>query len=168
MDRRNFLKTGALTLGAAAFATETIFVAGKETDAFAAGKAVEVKVPSEGYVKEPSRRIPLIATADVAVVGGGPAGVAAAVSAARSGASVILLEKNWFLGGLWTGGLVLPVIDHEGAAPDHPYRFRNGGLRAPQGNGHDSAQRSASHSGSRSNEICPGPLHSRVRGQDAL
>ena len=44
--------------------------------------------------------------------------MAAAVSAARSGASVILLEKNWFLGGLWTGGLVLPVIDHEGAAPD--------------------------------------------------
>lgn len=118
MDRRNFLKTGALTLGAAAFATETISAAGKETDVLARCKAVEAKVPSEGYVKEPSRRIPLIATADVAVVGGGPAGVAAAVSAARSGASVILLEKNWFLGGLWTGGLVLPVIDHEGAAPD--------------------------------------------------
>ena len=118
MDRRNFLKTGALTLGAAAFATETISAAGKETDALAKCKAVEAKVPSEGYVKESSRRIPLIATADVAVVGGGPAGVAAAVSAARSGASVILLEKNWFLGGLWTGGLVLPVIDHEGAAPD--------------------------------------------------
>ena len=89
----------------------------KESDALARCKAVEAKVPSEGYVKEPSRRIPLIATADVAVVGGGPAGVAAAVSAARSGASVILLEKNWFLGGLWTGGLVLPVIAHSITSP---------------------------------------------------
>ena len=38
-------------------------------------------------------------TVDVLVVGGGPAGVGAAVSAARNGARVLLLEKRAFLGG---------------------------------------------------------------------
>ena len=38
-------------------------------------------------------------TVDVLVVGGGPAGVGAAVSAARNGAKVLLLEKRAFLGG---------------------------------------------------------------------
>ena len=36
---------------------------------------------------------------NVLVVGGGPAGIGAAVSAARNGQSVILLEKRGFLGG---------------------------------------------------------------------
>ena len=47
---------------------------------------------------------------DVLVAGGGSAGVAAAVSAARSGAKTILIEKNTFLGGLATGGLVTPMM----------------------------------------------------------
>ena len=38
-------------------------------------------------------------TVDVLVVGGGPAGVGAAVSAARNGAKTLLLEKRAFLGG---------------------------------------------------------------------
>ena len=41
--------------------------------------------------------------------GGGSAGVAAAVAAARSGASVLLLERYGYLGGLATGGLVITV-----------------------------------------------------------
>lgn len=44
--------------------------------------------------------------ADVAVVGGGLTGVAAAVAAARSGAKVYLVERYGFLGGTATGGLV--------------------------------------------------------------
>lgn len=44
--------------------------------------------------------------ADVAVVGGGLAGVAAAVAAARSGTKVYLIERYGFLGGAATGGLV--------------------------------------------------------------
>ena len=44
--------------------------------------------------------------ADVAVVGGGPAGVGAALAAARNGARTILIEKNSVLGGQMTSGMV--------------------------------------------------------------
>lgn len=54
---------------------------------------------------------------DVVVVGGGIAGVSAAVAAARSGASVMLLEKSIVLGGLATAGLISwyePLCDGNG------------------------------------------------------
>lgn len=54
---------------------------------------------------------------DVIVVGGGIAGVAAAVSAVRQGAGVLLLEKSFNLGGLATGGLISlyePLCDGKG------------------------------------------------------
>jgi hypothetical protein len=44
---------------------------------------------------------------DVAVIGGGPGGIAAAVCAARCGAEVVLVERYGYLGGLATGGIVL-------------------------------------------------------------
>lgn len=48
---------------------------------------------------------------DVLVVGGGPAGVAAALSAARRGATVRLIENHGQLGGVWTTGLLSWVLD---------------------------------------------------------
>ncbi|HEY4390704.1 MAG TPA: FAD-dependent oxidoreductase, partial [Paenibacillus sp.] len=45
---------------------------------------------------------------DVAVLGGGPAGIAAALAAARCGESVILVERYGFLGGMSTASLVYP------------------------------------------------------------
>ena len=57
----------------------------------------------------PSIDVPIIASGDVVVVGGGPAGVSAAYAAAREGAEVVLIEREGYLGGLWTGGLVLPL-----------------------------------------------------------
>jgi hypothetical protein len=60
-----------------------------------------------GMVQEPARNIPVFATTDVLVVGGGPAGTTAAISAARIGADVILAERYNHLGGLSTGGLVI-------------------------------------------------------------
>jgi hypothetical protein len=45
---------------------------------------------------------------EVAVIGGGPAGVAAAIAAARSGAKTVLIEPSSFLGGAGTGSLVGP------------------------------------------------------------
>ena len=56
-------------------------------------------------------KAPVISRSDVLVVGGGPAGVAAAVTAARSGAKVTLLERYSSLGGLASGGMVLVLDD---------------------------------------------------------
>jgi hypothetical protein len=47
---------------------------------------------------------------DVLVLGGGPAGVCAAVSAARCGASVLLVERLGVLGGMLTAGRVDPIL----------------------------------------------------------
>ncbi len=55
---------------------------------------------------EPERHTPVIAEADVVILGGGPAGIAAAASAARAGASTILLERYGFLGGMGTAAMV--------------------------------------------------------------
>lgn len=64
--------------------------------------------PSTGrVVREAARETPVHAECDVLVVGGGPAGTAAAVAAARLGARVVLLERHNHLGGLSTGGLVI-------------------------------------------------------------
>ena len=47
---------------------------------------------------------------DLAVVGGGTAGCAAAYIGAKYGLKVILIEKNIHLGGTITSGLVVPVM----------------------------------------------------------
>jgi hypothetical protein len=57
--------------------------------------------------REPARDIPVFAETDVLVVGGGPAGTAAAIAAGRLGADVMLVERYNHLGGLSTGGLVI-------------------------------------------------------------
>ena len=56
---------------------------------------------------EAARDIPVFAETDVLVVGGGPAGTAAAIAAGRLGAKVMLMERYNHLGGLSTGGLVI-------------------------------------------------------------
>ncbi len=61
------------------------------------------------YVIEPERKIPVVAEVELLVCGGGVAGVAAAIAAARVGAQVLLIERYGFLGGLSTGSLVLTV-----------------------------------------------------------
>jgi hypothetical protein len=50
---------------------------------------------------------------DVVVVGGGPGGVCAAVGAAKEGASVLLVERYGFLGGMATAGLVNPFMGYK-------------------------------------------------------
>jgi ribulose 1,5-bisphosphate synthetase/thiazole synthase len=63
-----------------------------------------------GFITEPQRKIPIFATTDVLVVGGGPAGTAAAIAASRMGADTWVIERYNHLGGLWTGGEVLPLL----------------------------------------------------------
>ncbi len=63
-----------------------------------------------GKVCEPAKEIPVFHETDVVVVGGGPAGFAAAVAAARAGAKVALVERYGSLGGLFTNGMVLIML----------------------------------------------------------
>ena len=62
-------------------------------------------------------KTPITQQCDVLVAGGGVAGIAAALAAARQGAKVCLIEKQFMLGGLGTAGLItiyLPLCDGEG------------------------------------------------------
>jgi hypothetical protein len=56
----------------------------------------------------------LCSDSDVVVSGGGPAGIAAAIAAARQGARVTLLERYGCLGGVWTAGLLSVILDFRG------------------------------------------------------
>lgn len=132
MDRRKFIKSSVV--GAAGLAA----VPGLFAEEVRAGVILSGAVPTDGkvgavsngvenhlkvssYVREPSHKIPVVASSDVVVVGGGAAGVAAAVCAARGGSSVLLIEKTNYLGGLWTGGLVLPVLATHGKGKNEPW-----------------------------------------------
>jgi glycine/D-amino acid oxidase-like deaminating enzyme len=66
-------------------------------------------MPSQ-TIREPERRTPILKRTQVLVVGGGSAGVSAAVAAARAGAEVTLVERYGSLGGLATGGLIALLL----------------------------------------------------------
>ena len=68
-------------------------------------------------VREEARELPVYGEYGVVVAGGGVAGIAAALAAARHGAKTLLLERSFLLGGLATAGLVtiyLPLCDGMG------------------------------------------------------
>ena len=64
---------------------------------------------------------PLSEKRDVVVLGGGPAGVVAALAARRTGADTLLIERTSYLGGMMTGGLVTSL---------HGYRFHKDYVKA--------------------------------------
>ncbi len=68
--------------------------------------------PILGFYEEPARSLPVVAEADVLVVGGGPGGIGAAVSAARNGAKTILVERFGSFGGTWTAGILSAIMPY--------------------------------------------------------
>ncbi|HEO71524.1 MAG TPA: FAD-dependent oxidoreductase, partial [Candidatus Hydrogenedentes bacterium] len=95
--RRHFLKG---TLAAASIGGVAMEQASGDTGA---------GVPDTSAAVSFQRTIPVRHDVDVFIAGGGPAGVAAAVAAARQGAKVFLIERHNCLGGMGTVGLV-PVF----------------------------------------------------------
>jgi hypothetical protein len=60
---------------------------------------------------ESARSVPMVDEIDVLVAGAGPAGIAAAIAAARQGVRVRLIEQRGCLGGVWTAGLLSWILD---------------------------------------------------------
>jgi hypothetical protein len=55
------------------------------------------------------KRVPVVASYDVVVCGGGPSGLMAAISASREGAKTAIIEQYGFFGGMATSGFVTPM-----------------------------------------------------------
>jgi hypothetical protein len=70
-----------------------------------------------GLIGLPPRTAQLAAETDVLVVGGGPAGLGAALGAANAGSGVILTERYGFLGGNATAALVMPLMSFHTQSP---------------------------------------------------
>ncbi|MDD4425718.1 MAG: FAD-dependent oxidoreductase [Mariniphaga sp.] len=121
MQRRNFLTRlmlagGAFTLGPACGRRINL----EQTESSEANG--DLSLITGNRITEPERQIPVLAETDVLVIGGGPSGAAAAIAASRTGAETWLVERYNHLGGLWTGGLVLPLLSTHGVDKENNRR----------------------------------------------
>lgn len=114
LRRRDFLKAvglGSLALGGMGRASaQAIHDGSRIVDAITVSSRGEPAFLEDGKVIQPKREIRVLRDTDVLVVGGGTAGVVAALAARRAGARVTLVERYGCFGGLWTAGLVLIVL----------------------------------------------------------
>ena len=113
-SRRNLIKAGAAALVTAPFAANAD--AGNFWDKHRRPvPASMTDVPSAftgpgGVIMQPQRPVPVYRKCDVLVVGGGIAGWAAAMAAAKAGLKTVLAERDESLGGLWSNGGVLILL----------------------------------------------------------
>lgn len=119
MNRRNLLKGIAAIPALAAGGAASAAAQPEQADLIAIpNKQGRVNttsgtLASDGAtLREDARAVPVQASWDVLVCGGGPAGVAAALASARAGARTALLEVNGCLGGVWTAGMLCNILDY--------------------------------------------------------
>lgn len=114
MRRRDFLRTlglgSVMFAGAGRAAAQAIHDGSRIVDAITLSARGGAAVIEDGKVIQPRREIRVLRDTEVLVVGGGTAGVVAALAARRAGAQVTLVERYGCFGGLWTAGLVLIVL----------------------------------------------------------
>lgn len=91
----------------------TAMAGGAITPLASISTAQETATPKPGQFVEAARELSLAEDADVIVCGAGPAGVTAAITAARAGARVRLFEWRGCLGGVWTAGLLGYFLDFD-------------------------------------------------------
>ncbi|HEX5515317.1 MAG TPA: FAD-dependent oxidoreductase, partial [Gammaproteobacteria bacterium] len=94
------------------------------------------KPPQMHEITLPPRKALVAAETEVLVVGGGPAGIGAAIGAARAGARVVLAERYGFLGGNATAALVMPLMSFHTQRPSFEHAGVNNLLPTDHGPGH--------------------------------
>ncbi|MFT4120894.1 FAD-dependent oxidoreductase [Bradyrhizobium sp.] len=77
-------------------------------------------------IEEPARQVPLYGEYEVVVLGGGPAGIVAAASAARAGRRTLLIERYGFLGGMGTAAGVTNFCGLHGNVHGKAHRLVQG------------------------------------------
>jgi len=106
LERRTFFRTALAAAG-----TLALPASGADIGRTVAAKPSVRGTYRGGKLIHEDLETPVVEDCDVIVVGGGPAGIAAAVSAARGGAKVRLFELQGCLGGVWTSGMLTYIWD---------------------------------------------------------
>jgi hypothetical protein len=139
INRRRFLNN---TLAVGAFSLVGGKVLGQSYDA--------ESVQSTDVYQEPAKKLPVYGRFDVIVVGGGPAGWAAALASKRNGAKTLIIEKFPYFGGTGTASLMTCIVGYRNQVKPDTLQTSKGvaeevilGLKELGGLGHSTSYKAA-------------------------